>query len=424
MGYDTDPLFNRQGTKLAWLSMERDGYEADRTRLFIFDMATRERRELTGKFDYNASGPVWSVRGDLIYFCSEMDGKKRLLTANMNGNVHLFSFGTEEEPYDLGSLRVCGENMLVATRTTMLRPAELAVVNLTESLRELKVITHENDDLVARLPAVDVRERWITTTDGKKMHSWVLYPPLFNHRQKYPAVLVCLGGPQGAFTQGWSTRWNYRLMASQGFIVILPNRRGTTSSGQEWCEQISGDYCGQNIQDYLSAADALRKEPYVDKIGAVGASYGGYSVYYLAGVHQKRFSAFIAHAGIFNQEHMYMVTEEMWFPDWDNGGAKQPGVYMAGSPWSKNPAAVRHYANSPHKLAQNWDTPILVIHGELDYRVPVDQGMAAFNTAQMMGVPSKMLLFPDENHWILKPQNSVHWHREFYGWLNRYLREE
>ncbi|MFA7034661.1 MAG: prolyl oligopeptidase family serine peptidase, partial [Bacteroidales bacterium] len=267
-----------------------------------------------------------------------------------------------------------------------------------------------------------VEERWIPTTDGKKMLTWVVYPPHFDPAKVYPSILLCLGGPQGTLSQGWSYRWNYKLMASQGYIVVLPNRRGTTAFGQEWCEQISGDYIGQNMKDYFSAADALKAEPYVGKMAAVGASYGGYSVYYLAGIHQGRFSAFIAHAGIFNQEQMFMDTEEMWFPNWDNGGIAQPNVPMSGAPWSSNPVAKRHYDNSPHKLIKNWDTPILITHGELDYRVPVDQGMAAFNAAQMMGVPSKMLLFPDENHWILKPQNSIFWNREFFAWLNKYTK--
>ena len=257
-----------------------------------------------------------------------------------------------------------------------------------------------------------IEQRWMTTVDGKKMHTWILYPPDFDKNKKYPAILMCLGGPQGTISQGWSTRWNYRLMASNDYIVILPNRRGTTAFGQEWCEQISGDYCGLNIQDYLTSVDVMKKEPYVGKVAATGASYGGYSVYYLAGVHKNRFSALIAHAGIFNQEQMYMMTEEMWFPTWDNGGA----------PWDNNPTANRHYGNSPHKLIRNWNTPILITHGEMDYRVPVEQGMAAFNAAQMMGVPSEMLLFPEENHWILKPQNSVHWHRTFYDWLDKYCK--
>lgn len=201
-------------------------------------------------------------------------------------------------------------------------------------------------------------------------------------------------------------------MAANGYIVILPNRRGTTAFGQEWCDQISGDYIGKNMQDYLVSVKEMKKEPYVDKVAAVGASYGGYSIYYLAGIHKNTFSAFISHAGIFNQEQMYMMTEEMWFPHWDNGGA----------PWDNNPVAKRHYDNSPHKLIKNWDTPILITHGEMDYRVPVEQGMAAFNAAQMMGVPSKMLLFPEENHWILKPQNSIHWNRVFFDWLDQWCK--
>ena len=244
------------------------------------------------------------------------------------------------------------------------------------------------------------------------MLTWVLYPPEFDQSKKWPAIEICLGGPQGTLSQGWSYRWNYRLMCSQGYVVVLPNRRGTTAFGQEWCEQISGDYCGLNIQDYLCAAREMKAEPYIGKMAACGASYGGYSVYYLCGVHGNVYDAFIAHAGIFNQEHMYMTTEEMWFPTWDNGGA----------PWDNNPTALRHYANSPHKLIRNWHTPLLVIHGGSDFRVPYDQGMAAYNCAQMMGVPSELIVFPEENHWILKPQNALFWHRSYFGWLDRWLK--
>ena len=269
--------------------------------------------------------------------------------------------------------------------------------------------------------------------------------PDFDETKVYPSILICLGGPQGTLSQGWSYRWNYRLMASQGYVVVLPNRRGTTAFGQEWTEQISGDYCGLNIQDYISAAKALKAEKYIGKMAACGASYGGYSVYYLCGVHGDVFDAFVAHAGIFNEEHMYMTTEEMWFPNWDNGGlheaeiapevgtADSPvgpagdgetfgGIRQGGSPWSNVPAAKRHYANSPHKFVTNWHTPLLVTHGGMDFRVPADEGMAAYNAAQMMGVPSRLIIFPDENHWILKPQNALFWHREYFGWLDRWCK--
>ena len=422
-GYDTNPVFSPDGRWIAWLSMDRDGYEADQSRLFVMLFETGEKRNLSKSFIYNAENPVWHPSCDFIYFDAEVDGRKRIFEATMGASISQVS-GNQIETYNFAHPQMAGHDTIVAERASMLRPTELVTIDLAGSGDDEKVITHENDELIAALKPIQISERWIKTVDGKKMHSWVLYPPQFSYNKQYPAIMVCLGGPQGAFTQSWSTRWNYRFLASQGYVVILPNRRGTTSSGQEWCEQISGDYMGLNIQDYLSAADDICKERYVGKIAAIGASYGGFSVYYLAGVHQKRFSAFVAHAGIFNQEHMYMETEEMWFPDWDNGGCRRPGEYMAGSPWSKNPAAVHHYANSAHKKALNWDTPILVTHGELDYRVPVDQGMAAFNTAQMLGVPSKMVLFPDENHWVLKPQNAVHWWREIFDWLDRWCKEK
>ena len=277
------------------------------------------------------------------------------------------------------------------------------------------------------------------------MLTWVLYPPQFDSTKTYPAITICLGGPQGTLSQGWSYRWNYRLMAAQGYVVVLPNRRGTTAFGQEWTEQISGDYPGLNMQDYLVAAKTLKAEPYVDKMAACGASYGGYSVYYLCGTHGDVFDAFIAHAGIFNEEHMYMTTEELWFPNFDNGGLHEAsfdprvgtaecpvgpaddgltfgGIKQGGSPWSTEPKAVRHYKLSPHNLVCNWHTPLMVIHGGMDYRVPVDQGMAAYNCAQMMGVPSRLLIFPDENHWILKPQNAMMWHREYFRWLDQWCK--
>ena len=271
------------------------------------------------------------------------------------------------------------------------------------------------------------------------MLTWVLFPPKFDPTETYPAIEITLGGPQGTLSQGWSYRWNYLLMAHQGYVVVLPNRRGTTAFGQSWCEQISGDYIGLNMQDYLSAARMIKQEPYISGVAACGASYGGYSVYYLAGIHGDVYDCFIAHAGIFNEEHMYMTTEEMWFPNWDNGGLHEyaytpgetgplgdgetfGGIRQGGSPWSSAPKAVRHYANSPHKLVQAWHTPILCIHGGSDFRVPYDEGMAAFNAAQMMGVPSKLIVFPSENHWILAPQNALYWHRSYFGWLDRWMK--
>ncbi|MBQ7221930.1 MAG: S9 family peptidase [Bacteroidales bacterium] len=418
MGYDTDPVFSPDGTKVAWLSMRRDGYESDKVRIFTIDLGSKVRKELTVNFKYNAESLLWSDDSATIYFASLVEGVKEIWKTDLNGEMTVVT--PSHAWYDFASPAGMVGNTLITTNTSLLRPAEIVSVDVTTG--QWEQLTHENDNILAQLEDVTCEERWIKTIDGKQMLTWVLYPPKFDKAKKYPSLLICLGGPQGTISQGWSTRWSYRLFASQGYVVVLPNRRGTTAFGQEWTEQISGDYPGMNMQDYLRAADVMLAEPYVDKMAAAGASYGGYSVYYLAGIHRNRFSALVAHAGIFNQEHMYMETEEMWFPDWDNGGVFHPNEKQAGAPWSTYYRTSRHYVSSPHRLIKNWNTPILVTHGEKDYRVPYDQGMAAFNAAQMMGVPSKMLLFPDENHWILKPQNSVFWYREVIDWLNKWCK--
>ena len=422
-GYDTDPVFSPDGNLIAWLSMARGGYEADRVRLFVMDLAKRTRRELTVNFDYNVESPAWAPDGGSIWFSSVVEGLGQIWKADLESGA-LTRVTPEDEWFDFAgpvfSKDQFGNDVIVTTNMSMMRPSEIVAVNPADG--SWVQLTHENDKILAQLEEIDMEDRWLATTDGGKMLTWVLYPPKFDPKKVYPSILVCLGGPQSCFSQGWSTRWNYRLMASQGYVVVLPNRHGTTGFGQAWCEQISGDYTGQNMQDYFTAADALLAEPYVGKMAAIGASYGGYSVYYLAGTHQKRFSAFVAHCGIFDTEHMYLETEEMWFPNWDNGGITDPGTPMSGAPWSTNAAARKTYELSPHRLIQNWDTPIMVIHGEKDFRVPYDQGMAAFNAAQMMGVESKMLLFPDENHWVLKPQNCVYWHREVFDWLDKYCK--
>lgn len=417
MGYDTDPAFSPDGKYLAWLSMERDGYEADRVRLFILDKETKVRTELTKDFIYDVNSYNWAPESDCIYFNAIVEGVGEIWKVDLQGNLARVT--PQHDFFDFGTPNIVGDK-IIATNTSMLRPAEIVSIDIATGAWQQ--ISHENDEILAQLDEIKMEEVWVPTTDGKKMLTWALYPPQFDASKVYPAILFCNGGPQTSSSQSWSTRWNFRLMASQGYVVVIPNRRGNVGFGQEWKEQISGDYIGQNMKDYLAAADYFLAKPFVGKMGATGASYGGYSIYYLAGIHQGRFSALIAHAGIFNQESMYMNTEELWFPEWDNGGCKQPDTYMSGSPWSKNLAAVRHYANSPHKLVDKWTAPILVTHGEMDYRVPVEQGMMAFNAAQMFGVESKMVLFPDENHWILKPQNSIHWNREFFAWFDKYLK--
>lgn len=459
-GYDTDPLWSPDGSKLCWISMERDGYEADKQRLMVADIAVSEGvatagniKDITADFKYNAAGPLWADDGKSIYFNALAEGLQGIFEASTasDGAWTIARLTAEDQWYDYSS-PFCvknnedGSKTLYSTICNLTFPSEIAATTLRDGAFESTVLTtSENAHITSQLSPVRMEDRHIKTVDGKDMLTWVVYPPEFDANKEYPSILICLGGPQGTISQGWSYRWNYMLMAMQGYVVVLPNRRGTTAFGQEWTEQISGDYPGLNMQDYLSAARELKAEPYVGKMAACGASYGGYSVYYLCGTHGNTFDAFIAHAGIFNEEHMYMTTEEMWFPNFDNGGlhecvidprvgtAEAPvgpagdgvtfgGIKQGGSPWSKLPKAVRHYALSPHKLVTNWHTPLMVIHGGMDYRVPVDEGMAAYNAAQMMGVPSRLLIFPDENHWILKPQNALMWHREYFRWLDTWCK--
>lgn len=406
MGYDTDPLFSPDGKSIAWISMARNGYEADKKRMFVMNLESRVKTELTTEYKYNVETLTWLSDGSGIYFTScvnALTGVYQVTVADKT--IRLLTKGQ----YDFDGVQLAGDK-LIGTYKSMSMPNEIVSISAADG--SYTQISNENKYILDQVKMGKVEERWIKTVDNKDMQMWVVYPPNFDSTKVYPALLFCNGGPQGTLSQSWSYRWNFQLMAANDYIVILPNRRGSTAFGQEWCEEISGDYIGLNMQDYLSSVKEMKKEKYVGKVGAVGASYGGYSVYYLAGIHKGLFSAFIAHAGIFNQEQMYMMTEELWFPHWDNGGA----------PWDNNPIAKRHYDNSPHKLVKNWNTPILITHGELDYRVPVEQAMAAFNAAKMLGVPSKMVLFPDENHWILKPQNSILWNRIFYEWLDKWLK--
>ena len=461
-GYDTDPVWSPDGSKICWVSMERDGYEADKQRLMISDLNWSELDEngcpkasepvdATADFKYNVTGPVWDENCKEIYFASLAEGLQGIFKAEYADEVWQITRLTDEDrwndfgsPFHISKTDEGGLEMLT-TWCSMDFPTELAAVVVSPEGVEYKPVTTENEHILSQIAEHNTEARYVKTVDGKDMLTWVLYPPQFDPAKKYPSILICLGGPQGTLSQGWSYRWNYRLMAAQGYVVVLPNRRGTTAFGQEWTEQISGDYPGLNMQDYLCAAREIKAEPYIDKMAACGASYGGYSVYNLCGTHENTFDAFIAHAGIFNQEHMYMTTEEMWFPNFDNGGLHEceidprvgtdeapvgpagdgvtfGGIKQGGSPWSDLPKAKRHYAMSPHKNVTKWNTPLMVIHGAMDYRVPVDQGMAAYNAAQMMGVPSRLLIFPEENHWILKPQNALMWHREYFRWLDTWCK--
>ncbi len=412
MGYDTYPRFSPDGRYMAWLSMEHDGYESDKNRLFIQNLENGEKTYLTDNFDYCAESFVWKQNSESIYFLAVKNGTKGIFDININDkSIRQVSSGH----YDYASVAEAS-NGLIAMRHSISSPDEIYAVS-TDKENSMQEISFENKELLDKITMGKVEERWITTTDNKKMLTWVVYPPHFDPNKKYPALLYCQGGPQSAVSQFWSYRWNLQLMAANGYIVVAPNRRGVPGFGQEWLEQISKDYGGQNMKDYFSAIDEISKEPFVDasRLGAVGASYGGFSVYWLAGHHEKRFKTFIAHAGIFNLEQQYVETEEMWFAQWDLGGAF----------WDKNnPEAQRSYANSPHRFVDKWDTPILVTHGENDYRILASQGMAAFNAAIMRGIPAEMLVFPDENHWILKPQNGILWQRIFFRWLDKWLKPE
>lgn len=407
MGYDTYPVYSPDGKYVAWLSMEHDGYESDKNRIFIMDMATGDKTDLTTDWDYTADAIAWNPDGKSIYFIAPKDGVTPIFNiALADKKVTVVADGI----FDYAALAPVG-NSLISMRHSMLAPNEIVAVNDGKTTQ----LSDVNTDLFAQLDMPTVEKRMVPTTDGKLMTTWVVYPPKFDPNKKYPAILYCQGGPQQAVSQFWSYRWNLALMAAQGYIVIAPNRRGLPGFGTEWNAQISKDYGGQNMKDYLSAVDDMKKESYIDAdhIGAVGASYGGFSVYWLAGNHDGRFAAFIAHAGIFNTDAQYLETEEMWFANWDLGGPF----------WDKsNPEAQRSFANSPHRFVDKWDTPILITHGEYDFRILASQGMMAFNAARLRGIPTEMLIFPDENHWILKPQNAIMWQRVFFRWLDKWLK--
>ena len=481
-GYDTDPAWSPDGRHLAWISMARNGYEADKTRLMVAEVSSlgggefrvEGIRDLTDSFKYNAEGIFWSEDSRSIYFSALAEGIQGIFRTLID-TPSVVRLTDENLWFDFSSpFAVLPDGSLLATYASMEFPTEIvkvvpgnaepAYTPHTEAFpfdpftghriakdgylyadcpvvagASIQRITHENDHILSQVRPHTTEAHYVKTVDGKDMLTWVLLPPGFDSSRKYPAIEICLGGPQGTLSQGWSYRWNYSLMTNQGYVVVLPNRRGTTAFGPEWTEQISGDYIGLNMQDYMKAGREMKAASYVDKLAACGASYGGYSVYYLAGVHGDLYDCFIAHAGIFDETYMYYETEEMWFPNWDNGGLSEysytpgevgprgdgvtfGGMKQGGSPWSNLPKAQRHYANSPAARVSSWHTPILCIHGMMDYRIPYDQGMAAFNAAQMMGVPSKLIVFPEECHWILKPQNALFWHRSYFEWLDKWCK--
>lgn len=412
-GYDVDPRFSPDGKSIAWLSMERVGFEADKNRLFVMDLTTKSILDLTKNLDQSADNILWSKDSKSIYFTSCIDAVHQLYVYNLiakKDNIRKITNGLS----DLGSIDLFFDgkiNHIISTRVNISTPTE---IYRTETLKGNQYnLSNANTDLLDDLKMGRVEKRMVTTTDEKEMLTWVVYPPDFDKDKKYPVLLVCQGGPQSTVSQNFSYRWNFQLMAAKGYIVVAPNRRGLPSFGQEWNDQISGDWGGQAMKDLLSAIDDISEEPYVDttRRAAVGASYGGYSVYWLAGNHNNRFKSFIAHCGVFNLESMYGSTEEIFFVNHDFGGA-----------YWKQPKPKSYEDFSPHKFVQKWNTPILVIHNEKDFRVPLGEGLQAFSAAQLQGIKSRFLYFSDEGHWVTKPQNSILWQREFYRWLEETLK--
>ena len=408
-GYDKYPVFSPDDRYIAFQSMRRPGNESDKDRLFVWDSTDGSFRDLTEAFDYNSYNLVWKDNGTIL-FLSPIEATRQLCSVNVEGipAVEVITRGDHDITAFTYSNGVC-----VAEKVSISQGTELYRVD-NGALNQL---TFVNKHIYDNVKMGEVQKRWIATTDGKKMLTWVILPPDFDPNQKYPTLLYCQGGPQDVVSQFWSYRWNFQLMAAQGYVVVAPNRRGVPSFGQEWLDQISGDYSGQNIRDYLSAIDDVAKEPWADenRMGCVGASYGGYSVYFLAGCHEKRFKAFISHCGIFNFESMYGQTEELFFINNDYGGPY----------WDRsNEVAQRSYANSPHKFVDRWDTPILIVTGEYDFRIPYTQSLEAFTAARLHGIPARLVAFEDEAHQVFKPQNSVVWNREFFGWLDKYVKGE
>ena len=410
MGYDTNPQYSPDGKSIAWLSMERDGYESYQNRLIVMNLESGEKKFVSKDFDSSVNEFCWSADSNSIYFTGVWHGEIQIYAADVQTcTFRAITSGMN----DYAGIGLLGDK-LIAMRHSMSAADEIFTVS--PSTGEATQLTYENKYLYDQMEMGKVEGRWMKTTDGKQMLTWIIYPPHFDPNKKYPTLLYCEGGPQSPVSQFWSYRWNFQIMAAHDYIIVAPNRRGLPGFGKEWNEEISGDYGGQCMKDYFTAIDEFSKEPFVDKdrLGCVGASFGGFSVYWLAGHHNGRFKAFIAHDGIFNMEMQYLETEEMWFANWDMGGAY----------WDKqNKTAQRTFANSPHRFVDKWDTPILCIHGEKDYRILANQGMAAFNAAILRGIPAELLIYPDENHWVLQPQNGVLWQRTFFEWLDKWLKK-
>ena len=413
-GYDINPTFNRKGV-LAWLSMKRAGYEADKQDIIVSDGLTRTN--LTAqRDDIHVESYKWSEDGQQIYFIAPINGTLQLFEVNYPGGSNTLPAIKQLTKGDFDVTGIIGQsgNNLLVTRTDMNHAAEIYSADVSSG--NMIQLTHVNNGVYSNLEMGKTERRMVKTTDGKDMLVWVIYPPGFDPNKKYPTLLYCQGGPQSALTQFYSFRWNFQLMAANGYIVVAPNRRGLPGHGTKWNEQISKDWGGQVMNDYLSAIDELSKEKYVDKnrLGCIGASYGGYSVFYLAGIHNNRFKSFIAHDGVFDFRSMYGTTDEMWFENWDKGGPY----------WDKNNIAAQKSFNkfNPSDLVAKWNTPILIYQGGKDYRVPIEQGQQAFQAAQLRGIKSKFILLPDQNHWVLTAQDALVWQHEFYNWLKETLK--
>ena len=416
-GYDTNPQFSPDGRYIAWQSMARDGYEADRNRLCVYDIAAKSKTYVTESFDSNVDAFCWGEDSKTLSFIGVWHGCVNIYQANLKGEVRQVT----DDWADYVAIAPANDGKkLLALRQSMSVPTDIYIVDPGKEPKKTKVeqVTEENKHILDQIATGKVQQRWVKTTDGKQMLCWIILPANFNPAKKYPTLLFCEGGPQTPVSQSWSYRWNFQIMAANGYVIVAPNRHGLPGFGHEWNEQVSGDWTGQCMDDYLAAIDdAAQNLPFVDRdrLGAVGASFGGFSVYYLAGHHERRFKCFISHDGAFNLESMYTDTEEAWFSNWEYEDAY----------WNKplSAAAKKTYDNSPHRFVDKWDTPILCIHGEKDYRINYNQGMGAFNAARMRGIPAELLIFPDENHWVLKPQNGILWQRTFFGWLDRWLKK-
>lgn len=405
-GYDVQPVFSPDGKHLSWLSMARDGFEADKNDVIVYDLATKTRTNLTKDWDGTVSGSCYSNDGKKIFFLAIVKGTEQIFDIDLRSKaIKQLTKGQ----FDINGFVGQTGNTLVVTRADMNHAGELYTVDINKG--DVKQLSTVNNDIYDILSKSKVEERWVKTSDGKQMLVWVIFPPDFDPAKKYPTLLYCQGGPQSAVSQFYSFRWNFQLMAAEGYIIVAPNRRGMPGHGVEWNESISKDWGGQPIRDYLAAIDDVSKEAYVDKerLGAVGASYGGYSVFMLAGVHEKRFKSFIAHDGLFDLRSWYGTTEELWFANWDIGAY-----------WDKANEKT-HAAFNPSNFVNNWNTPIMIVQGGIDYRVGIEQGLQAFQAAQLKGIKSKLLYFPEENHWVLSAQNAITWQREFFSWLKETL---